>query len=533
MFDFDRADIKVFEIYFFNALNCSPDMKNTMHKLLFFGLTLGILFSTELFLLPRACSSAEPRGEEPLTGLSQEYPLTLEEVSRLALQNNFDIQLAKFDTLISRTGQQKTESIYDTILAATIDYRNNKNKQTSTLLGTKTLENNYDVGLSKKLPSGSTISLDSTHNRNWSNSTISSINPSHDTALELSVEQELGKNFFGLQDRGDVRISQMDIQNAEYTSLDKIAADLARVQEAYWDLVLSYEVLRIEQNMLEQAKRLWEVNIENEKHGLAEKPDVLAAEANYKVQENEFLLVKNQLQTKENVLKLMLNIDKEDVSLRPRETLALFAAPLPERNEALREAFDNRYDYKQLMNSVKSYDVRLSMKENALWPQINLKASLSRNGVDDHFHQAFQQIMDEDNSNFYIGLNFRIPFENREAHSELEATQLEKARLLVALKLLEREIAIGISDQVRICRVLKEIAENAEAIALIQENKLKEEEKRYSSGRSDTDTIIRFQSDLLQARLIASEAKFNYQTALILLEKQKGTLLKAYWDGEI
>ena len=37
------------------------------------------------------------------------YNLSLDEVSRLALVNNFDIQIAKYDTLISRTQQQVTE----------------------------------------------------------------------------------------------------------------------------------------------------------------------------------------------------------------------------------------------------------------------------------------------------------------------------------------------------------------------------------------------------------------------------------------
>ena len=460
------------------------------------------------------------------------YALTLEETSRLALRNNFDIQLAKYDTLISRTSLGQAEAIYDTILEASVGYRNNQNKPTSSLLGSKSLENNYDVGLSKKFSSGSTVSADSNNNRSWSNSAFSTLNPTHDASLQLTLQQDLGKNFFGLQDRGRVALTQVDIQAAEYTTLDKITAHLAQVQEAYWDLVLAYEQLGIEQHMVEQAKRLWEVNQENEVHGLVEKPDVLAAEANYKEQLNQLLLAENQLQTKKNVLYLMLNITEEQADIKPLDVLSV-DDPLPDLTQSLKDAFDNRYDYKQVMTSVKSYDLRLSLKKNALWPEINLKTSLARNGVDDHFSQAFEQVWDEDNPDFYAGLHFRIPLENREAKAGLESVKLEKARILVALKLLERQIAVGIVDQVRLCHVLKEIALNAGMIAGIQEQKLAEEEKRFSSGRSDTDTVIRFQQDLLRSKLTASEARFNYKVSLLRLQQLQGTLLDVYWDGEI
>ena len=70
-------------------------------------------------------------------------------------------------------------------------------------------------------------------------------------------------------------------------------------------------------------------------------------------------------------------------------------------------------------------------------------------------------------------------------------------------------------------------------IADLQDQKLKEEEKRFKRGRSDTDTIIRFQEDLNQARLLAAEAKFLYQEELINLRQAEGSLLNEYWDGEI
>lgn len=62
---------------------------------------------------------------------------------------------------------------------------------------------------------------------------------------------------------------------------------------------------------------------------------------------------------------------------------------------------------------------------------------------------------------------------------------------------------------------------------------MEEEEERFRYGRSDTDTLIRFQEDWLKAREAELEAKHLYQTALVDLGVKEGTLLNKYWEGKL
>ena len=66
------------------------------------------------------------------------------------------------------------------------------------------------------------------------------------------IEQDLGKNFFGIKDRGDVKVVLIDIESAEYTTLDKIETSIAEVQKAYWDLVLEKELVKVEEEMVDE-----------------------------------------------------------------------------------------------------------------------------------------------------------------------------------------------------------------------------------------------------------------------------------------
>ena len=93
---------------------------------------------------------------------------SLEEVTQAALRSNFDIQLTKYDAWIARTDKNVARSIYDTIFEAEVEYRDNQRKQTSTISGSKTVDNDYNVGFSKKLPSGTTVSVDLDNNQKTS-----------------------------------------------------------------------------------------------------------------------------------------------------------------------------------------------------------------------------------------------------------------------------------------------------------------------------------------------------------------------------
>ncbi|MFC1510599.1 hypothetical protein ACFL49_02960, partial [Candidatus Omnitrophota bacterium] len=116
----------------------------------------------------------------------------------------------------------------------------------------------------------------------------------------------------------------------------------------------------------------------------------------------------------------------------------------------------------------------------------------------------------------------------REAKAQLKAAELEKLQELLNMKLLERQIMIEVFDAVRDCNVLRGVAMNYNKIALLQEQKLEEEQKRYNYGRSDTDTIVRFQEDLIQAKFVELQSRFTYNSALIDLALKEGYLLNRY-----
>src|SRR3989338_4492024 len=121
--------------------------KDSRHRLL--GI-VSFLYLVSWLLVIFPAFAQTLRTSEPGKAASESYTLSLDDVTRLALQNNFDIQMARYDARIAMTRQGEAESIYDTIFEAEVKYLDNQKARTTTILGTKNLENDYNLSLSKK-----------------------------------------------------------------------------------------------------------------------------------------------------------------------------------------------------------------------------------------------------------------------------------------------------------------------------------------------------------------------------------------------
>ncbi len=70
-------------------------------------------------------------------------------------------------------------------------------------------------------------------------------------------------------------------------------------------------------------------------------------------------------------------------------------------------------------------------------------------------------------------------------------------------------------------------------VAQLQQKKLDAEIQRFKYGRSNSDYLIRYQEDLLDARLNLARALYLYQATLIDLKVAQQILLDEYWRGAL
>ncbi len=458
--------------------------------------------------------------------------LSLDEVSRLALENNFDVQLAKFDAYIARNDLLEAVSVFDTILTAKASFKSDQLKKSSTIAGSKALTNDYSLGVSKKLPTGTTIGVEVSDTRSATNSSFAAINPSHEALAKVSVNQALGKNFFGLIDRNKIKITRKDIENSEWTSLERIENSLAGVQKAYWKVVMLTEELEITREEYHRARKLYEIYKNKIRFGLIEDPDLFGSEANMLQRQNNVLNVIDRLNSAKDELLLLLNQDSRNIRIKPEDSLRLERDTV-DFYEALRLAVENRKDYKIAKNEVEKNSLSLVTKSNSLWPEIDLEASFARNGLTRQYKEAFQQVYNEDNPELFVGVTIKVPLENNSARGQYNKAKLQKARSLVELKKVERTIASEINELVTKAGILAGRVLTQRRVSDLQEKKLQAEVEKFRFGRSSSDVLIRYQEDVLIAKLAYIQFLYDYRLSLIDLKVAENTLLNDIWEGEL
>lgn len=499
-------------------------MKKHYLQKIYLSLLMGIyLFTTGTGSLPAASVSGANQ-----SGLK----LSLEEVSQLGLANNLDIQIAKYDAYIKRTEMDNSQSVFDTFLNAQAAYLNDQQKSVSSLSGTKSTLNNYSIGLSKTIPTGTTLGIELIDARGSSDSASSLINPNHEANVKFTLNQPLGSNFFGMLDRGQIKLTRLDIYNSDFNALNRIEKSLSDLQKTYWQLVLSLEELDIAQQMLERSKSLYKTFEQRKNLGLVEDAELFGLEANLIQNKLDIALAQQQLRIAQNALLLALNEEDFTLNIIPENKLEFLASEITVE-EILQTAIIQRRDYKQAKNELQMKNINLSMKQNSLWPEIDLAGSFARNGLESARSDAWQNVSDQDNPELYLGLSVSMPLENRAARSKQQKAENEKAQALLRLKRIEYSIIVEVKNAIDAVNVHVEKIKMQENIIKLQESKLLYEEKRFRNGRSNTDTLVRFQQDLLNAQRNLARTLFGYKAARIDLQQAENSLLTEYWIGSL
>lgn len=463
----------------------------------------------------------------------KDVSLAIGEVAEIALKNNFDIQLVKYDAYIKRNDLLEKESIYDALVSGSLKVTDNQMKPASTISGTKSLNNKYELGVSKKLPTGTTLSTAISNERNWTNSAFVTTNPSHNAKAKVGIKQEIARNFFGLIDRANIKITKIDIENSDFTTLEKIEQYLSETQKAYWKLALKKEELDIQKAMLKKAQELYNLHKNKQSIGLIEAPELLASEANVKERQNDVLLAENAFKVAMNDLLYKLNLDPEELRITPLDEFGQYTSQEPVYTDSLKKALMSRRDYLKEKNESEAKKIKLVMKKNNLWPEINLEVTFARNGLDQNYKKAIEGIGNEDNPEYYAGLSFSFALENNLAKSEFNKAKLEKARQILKLKSVECKVVVDIKDALDAFLSRINAQKNSREIANLHKKKLEAEEARFNSGRSDTDTLIRYQEDLLIAEVSLALAGYELKAAEIDLALKENTLLDKYWKEKL
>lgn len=451
-------------------------------------------------------------------------PLTLKQALKIALEKNLEVKLAKLEAEKGQTHVNSAESTFDTTATATADWKDDRDKSTSTsLVGTKNITENFNAGLTKKIMTGTSFDLQFKNVHKETDATSAALKTYWDPKLELNITQPILKNFFGVNDRNNLKIGELKNILSRYRSEDQLETALSQISKLYWDFSAAQESLHIKKEALEHAKKLHAANKKKLKLGTLEETDLLASEANVLSRENDTLIAQNTWELAHENLKVALE-EKTSLIFVPKDPVT-FQEETLELSKSIEEAFKNKKEYLVAQKELEQKNISLSISKNSLFPQIDLVATLASNGLDKDYPKAVNDIGSLNYPTYYAGITFKFPFENNLAKSTYDQNRIEKLTALYKFQKLQNEIHLDIAQHLKTLTTFALKAQTSEKITALLKKKMLEEEKKFNQGRSSINFVIQFQEDTLNSSIQKIQATLDYEKARLDFKKAQGTLL--------
>lgn len=317
------------------------------------------------------------------------------------------------------------------------------------------------------------------------------------------------QNRGGTLDRLEYELSLFDIDASEVASLERQENFLLEVALKFVRWALMDEQLRIARARLELAESEFERSRRKFRANLVDEADVLRAQDAAHVTRNAVMVVEARFKAMQRELSTLAGdvLADEDVP-----ELDLYNRPaVPSADEAVGRISRTS----RLVRTIDIESQRLARFEDGLQEQTRARLSLDLGAALVGGNAEFDQSLEINQPDLFVGLSWLYPLGNRTAEADVEETRMRSRQIELA----RSEIVIELTASLRAV-----ITEMEELQAAVDENerrietaakKTKAEQSLYEQGRGDLTFVIQSRDGEAVARLALAETSATYQTLLL------------------
>jgi len=467
--------------------------------------------------------------------------MTMKDSIILAIHNNYEIKIAKLVPMMGENDITVAKSKFDPTLTIKADRDVSETPTVNTLitgLGSefeisefKRESNTVQATVAKPLETGGTFTLDfNAAPRTFIDpSPFNPLNPQATSSIEAKISQPLLKGAGIFYNRSEIYIARNNKEKS-ILELKEIAIEVINsVQNAYWDLVMAIEELRVRNKSLESAEDLLRKNRIQAKVGTLAPIEVLVAEDGVAKKINDIIETENDIKNREDDLKLIMNLSNHsilsDVAIIPLDK-AYFKITDVTLDESIKIALANRPELSKQGLDIANARIKVKQQKNQLLPQLDIEAGIRYSGLGSNLGNSLDSTFSQKFQSEFFGVILEVPLGNREARNNYTKARLEARQSLFNRNRIEQDIIVEVRTAVR------EIKKNAESIKATEkarelaQARLEAEDKKFKVGRSTSLEVLRAQDNLTIAEGKAIKALIDYQISLGDLDAETGTILE-------
>ena len=485
----------------------------------------------------------------PAGAQGAEYRLSLADCLNMALDNNLDLVVARFNPAVSEEQVTVQDSNFDLGFQANFNPSGFKRQAATRFQASGEGDTlSASAGIQQNLRIGGSYTVSLTSSRETGSNTV--FEPFYNAGLDLIWDQPL------LAGRGvEANTEQLVIakNNFEISQQDlrvQINDTMELVENAYWDVLANIAGLRVANESLDRAKDLLEQNRKKVEVGTLPPIDITQAEAGVAQQEEGVIIAEETLFNAEDELRRLLGVPADDPMwsqrIVPTDQPDLVRLEI-DLDSAIEEAYANRPELIRAQRQLDSNELSVRAAKNRARGDLNLNARLSPTGqnelidpdgslgvgvvsgdeVGSNFDDAVTEIPELANYFWSVGLTYTIPIGNRQAKANYRIAQLNRDQSQTTLRNQEQNIRVEVRRAARGVETGVKRIDAAEASVELQRKNLEAEQKKFENGMSTSFQVLEFQNDLSDAEVALIRAVVTYRRSIVAFEKAKGTLLES------
>ncbi len=527
--------------------------------------------------------------------------LSMQEAVELALENSMDIVVQRYNPWFADTGILKAKAggfggatpgavfggstannpllNFDPLITTTlsIDDRNipvNNPLTSGTGTGLSSLArltlhtSTFNTQYAQGFQTGTTFFTAWDNTRSSSTSAANLFNPSVTSTIFVGFQQQLLNGFGRSVNTRNIRIAKNNRKIADWAFTQQAITTVTNTITAYWELVFARENVKVQQQAVTVAEKLYNDNKKQLEIGTMAPLDVTRAESELATNRQNLIVAQTLQLQDQQVLKNAISKDPlasnyvnveiipTDLPSRPE------AVEAPTFEEAVKEAFAKRPELQEEALNLLNSGIDLKATRNALLPTATLSAQYGSVGLAGNqrtfttatvagapvvdangnpvlgdflpatqftpsgvvpagFTDAMSSVFHNNFPDYQVSLNLQIPIRNRSAQADNQRAILTQHQLEAQLQLLKNAALLDVHNTYVALTQDRAQVDAASKARELQQQTFNAEQKKYQLGASTVYLVIQTQRDLINAqgtelRALANlvEAKANYERAV-------------------
>lgn len=473
--------------------------------------------------------------------------LSLEECFRMALENNYSIEIGdkislgvSADLDLNSGGRLGLELAHINLHQAYADYDPSMtvtagkswNDRTGFIDPTTGLASSggnswnqlVDVGIVGATPLGGSYELFTSSSRFKSLSSEAQ----YSTDAGITLGQPLLKGAWNYSStHNNIRLRKSNLKTTELVFKLLVMDTIRKVAAGYYDLAAARDEIKVREKALELAQQLVAENKKKVQVGNLAPLDERQAEAQAATAKAAVTQANFDAQSKEMELKSLITrnytVVQPEVYVPSESLVAVYQ--MFNLIETWQTALANRPDYLQKKEILERDRVTLSFIKNQALPSLDLTGTYRRNGLGATTLDSYDTIAD----NRFPGLSgfvtLKVPLTFRKERDNLKQAKLAIQQGIVDFKRTEDTIIQEVDLAIKQVKSTYDATISTKEARIYAEEALEAEQKKLENGKSTSFQVLQFQRDLTEARSAEVRAAADYNKALHELYFKEGTTL--------